>query len=74
MPGGIAFIFVYTSSQSTIDRGNFKFMIDSSAFLLTMANTQRENSKVAVNKGGWTVGFLEKTITDWWSKFVIVVR
>ena len=41
------------------------------AFNAVVASTQRESFCEA--KGSFTIGFLEKTVSDWWSKYVIVI-
>lgn len=51
--------------------GHLKACISTAAFSATVASTQRESCCEA--KGGFTVGFLEKTVSVWWSKYVLLV-
>jgi hypothetical protein len=32
-----------------------------------------QRDSVCEERGGFTVGFLEKTVSEWWSKYVILV-
>jgi hypothetical protein len=71
MPGGSAVVFLWAFSPSPIEIGHLKANINTAAFSVTIASTQRESS--CESRGGFTVGFLEKSVSEWWSKYVIVV-
>ena len=71
MPGGNALVFLWAFSPSPIEIGHLKACISTAAFAATVASTQRESHCEA--RGGFTVGFLEKSVSDWWSKYVILV-
>jgi hypothetical protein len=71
MPEGIVVIFIWAFTPSPIEVGHLKANINTAAFSATVASTQRES--VCEAKGGFTVGFLEKSVTEWWSKYVLLV-
>ena len=70
-PGGSAVVFLWAFSPSPIEIGHLKANINTAAFSVTIASTQRESS--CESRGGFTVGFLEKSVSEWWSKYVILV-
>lgn len=71
MPEGMMIVFISAFPESPLDIGHLKANINTAAFSAVLASTQRESFCEA--KGGFTVGFLEKTVSDWWSKYVIVI-
>lgn len=73
LPDGaiIVFISAFPESSLLIDSNHLKANINTAAFSAVLASTQRESFCEA--KGGFTVGFLEKSVTDWWCKYVIIV-
>ena len=71
LPKGIAVIFICAYPQSPLDVGHLHANINTAAFNATLSSVQRETH--CESKGGFTVGFLEKTVTDWWSKYVIII-
>jgi hypothetical protein len=71
MPGGSVVIFIYAFSPSPIESGHLKSNISTAAFDATVASNQRDSRVEA--KGGFNVGFLEKSVSDWWSKYVILI-
>lgn len=66
---GYVVVFLAAFPQSPLEAGHLKAKISSVAFNGVLASTQRETSCEA--KGGFTLGFLEKTVSEWWSKYVI---
>jgi len=70
-PDGMAIVFIWAFPPSPIEIGHLKANINTAAFSAIVASTQRESS--CEGRGGFRVGFLEKTVTDWWSKYVLVV-
>jgi hypothetical protein len=72
MPDGSAVLFIWAFSPSPIEVGHLKANVNTAAFDATIASTQRESTCVA--KGGFAVGFLEKTVAEFWSKYVLVIR
>ena len=72
LPDGVAIIFIWAFSPSPIEIGHIKANVNTAAFSATLASTQRESTCEA--KGGFQVGFLEKTVSEFWSKFCIVVE
>ena len=71
MPGGSAVVFIWAFSPSPIEIGHLKALISTAAFTTTVASTQRESCLEA--KGSFNVGFLEKSVSSWWSKYAILV-
>lgn len=71
-PMGSVVIFIWAFSPSPIEIGHLKANVNTVAFDATVASTQRESSLVA--RGGFSVGFLEKTVSEWWSKYVILIE
>lgn len=72
LPDGIAIIFIWAFSPSPIEIGHIKANVNTAAFSATLASTQRES--ICEAKGGFQVGFLEKTVSEFWSKYFIVVE
>jgi hypothetical protein len=72
MPGGSALIFIWAFSPTPLEHGHLKASISTAAFSATVASVQRDSSCEA--RGGFTTGFLEKTVSEWWSKYVILVK
>lgn len=71
MPNGSALVFIWAFLPSPIEIGHLKANINTAAFSATVASTQRESS--CEGKGGFACGFIEKTVNEWWSKYVICV-
>ena len=71
-PGGCAIIFAYGYCPSLVSKAHVKVDVDSTAFRLTMSTRPDRTSIDAI--GGFYVGFLEKSLTDWWAKYVIEVK
>lgn len=69
-PKGYIVIFIAAFPQSPLEIGHLKANINTVAFSAVLASTQREARCEA--KGGFTTGFLEKTVSEWWSKYVIL--
>jgi len=72
LPDGVAVIFIWAFSPSPIEIGHIKANVNTVAFSTTLASTQRES--VCEARGGFQVGFLEKTVSEFWSKYCIVVE
>ncbi|RYH14193.1 hypothetical protein EON65_34010 [archaeon] len=70
-PGGYIVCFIYAYTQSPIEMGHIKAHINTIGCNAYMASTQRETRCEA--KGGFVVGFLEKTCAEWWSKNVVLI-
>lgn len=72
LPDGVAIIFIWAFSPSPIEIGHIKANVNTVAFSTTLASTQRES--ICEARGGFQVGFLEKTVSEFWSKYCIVVE
>jgi hypothetical protein len=71
MPNGSVVIYLWAFPPSPIEIGHIKANIYTAAFNATFASTQKES--ICESKGGFIVGFLEKTVTDMWSKYILYV-
>jgi hypothetical protein len=71
MPGGSVAVFIWAFSPSPIEIGHLEAQINTAAFVAVIASTQRETLCEA--KGGFTVGFYEKSVSSLWSKYVLFV-
>ena len=69
--GGAGVVFAYGFVPTPIDPGHVKVGLLTSAFHATVST--RPNSTVCAAVGGYTAGYLEKSLSDYWAKFVIVV-
>jgi hypothetical protein len=70
-PNGYLIVFVMAFPQTPLEIGHLKTVINSAAFTALLASTQRESS--CEGKAGFQIGFLEKTVTEWWCKYVVVI-
>ena len=70
-PDGSVVIFLWAFSPTPIEIGHIKAIINTAEFTVTVASTQRESG--CVSQGGLSVAFLEKTVDDWWSKYVVLI-
>jgi hypothetical protein len=69
--GGYLVVFIMAFPQTPLEAGHLKANINSAAFTALLASTQRESG--CEGKAGFSIGFLEKTVTEWWCKYVIVI-
>ena len=71
LPGGFVVIFAYGYTPTFIDKAHVKIVVTTTAFTAT-ASTKADRT-ICNSLPGYTAGFLEKSLTDWWSKNVIHV-
>lgn len=71
LPTGCAVVFAYADSPNLYESGNVLLSIDSTAFEVTLAT--HKNRSMAKNKQGFEVSFIEKSSSEWWSKYVLLV-
>jgi hypothetical protein len=69
--GGAAVMFAFGFLPTLMDPSHVKVSIVTSAFNATVST--RPNRTLCVAVGGYTVGYLEKSLTDHWAKYVILV-
>ena len=69
--GGAAVVFCYGFRPSPLDLAHVKLNIVSSAFECRMST--RQDRTYCHPKGGFAASFLEKSLTEWWGKYVIAV-
>jgi hypothetical protein len=72
LPGGCVVVFCCGITPSFLDPGKVLLHLTSSGFEATLSSTVRETTCRQLN--GYSVGFLEKSSTEWWSKYVILVQ
>jgi hypothetical protein len=70
--GGGCVVFSWGFLPTLVDKANVKTAIFTNSFTAVVATRADRSSCVA--NGGSSVGFLEKTVTSHWSKFVIVAK
>ena len=64
-------VFCYGFRPSIVDAGHVRATIYTSAFTARVSNKRDKTTCDAV--GGYTAGFLEKSLSEWWAKYVILV-
>ena len=69
--GGAVLLFGYGRRPTIVSKEHIKFEIHSNAFRSLVST--RVNSSNLHTSPGFNVNFMEKTRTDWWAKFVIVI-
>jgi hypothetical protein len=69
--GGSIVVFAKGNRPSLVSKEHVKFDIVTTAFKAMMAT--RENRSECRSQAGFHAPFLEKSRTDWWAKYVIVV-
>ena len=72
LPSGFAIVFTCGIFPSFMDNGKILLKLTTSSFDSTISNLITETSCQQLN--GYSVGFLEKYNTEWWSKYVIQVK
>lgn len=71
LPGGAVMLFAYGFVPTILDLSHVKIKVSTSAFeALCSTRSNRSNSET---KGTHSVAFLEKSLTDWWAKYVIQI-
>jgi hypothetical protein len=68
--GGVAVIFAYGYRPSLVDKAHVKVCVFTSAFTANVATRKDRTNCEAV--GGCCAGFLEKSLSQWWCKYVLV--
>ena len=69
---GYVLLFLWGFNPSPLEIGHIFMNISTSAFIASIGSRPRES--FCNNQSGYTTGFLEKTVSEWWSKFVIVIN
>jgi hypothetical protein len=69
--GGAVIIFAYGYMPTLVDLAHVKLVVNLSA-ANSMVST-RKNRTNCSSVGGCSVGFLEKSLMDWWGKYVLVI-
>jgi len=72
LPGGSLVVFAYGLRPSVLDKAHIKFDLISTAFTATIAT--RVNRTECHATGSFNIGFLEKSLTEWWGKYVLLVK
>ena len=71
LPGGAVVLFAYASRPSLVDLAHVKVVLQTSAFT-AQVSTRPDRTECSV-VGGFTAGYLEKSTSDVWAKFVLLV-
>jgi hypothetical protein len=71
-PDGSVVVFIWAFSPTPIEVGHLKAVINTAEFVATVASTQRESS--CESQGGLSVAFLEKSVAEWWSKYIVLIE
>lgn len=70
-PDGSAIIFIWAFSPSPIESGHILANVHTAEFNVTVSSNLNEASNES--RGVVSVGFLEKTVSEWWSKYVLLI-
>jgi len=68
---GVVVFFASAFVPTPIEVGHLKACIECPAFSATVASTQRESS--CETRGAFHVGFIEKSVSEWYSKYVLII-
>ena len=68
---GCAVVFAYGFTPSIVDLAHVKVKLFTTAFESQLSTRRDRTSCSAV--GGCAVRFAEKSLTDWWGKYVLLV-
>ena len=71
LPGGALVVFSYAPRPTLIDLAHVKLVLQTSAFTAQVSTRPDRTECSAV--GGFTAGYLEKSLEDVWGKFVLLV-
>lgn len=72
LPGGFVLIFAWGFMPSLVDLAHVKVVVSTSVCAVTVS-TRKNRSQCDSVEQGFSVGFLEKSLKDWWAKYVLVV-
>jgi len=70
-PQGVVLVFAWAHSPSPMNEGHVKVTVATTACSATVASNQ--NDSRMIGEPGFVVGFLEKTVSQWWSKYVVLI-
>ena len=70
--GGRVSVLVYGSNPTPLDISHLKLAIYCTGVKLIVASTQAET--LCEGRRGYSAGFVEKTSTEWWCKYTILVH
>jgi hypothetical protein len=71
LPGGSFTVFAVAHPASPLEPGHLRFDLRTTAFAATIGSQLNEASCTSLQ--GFTVGFLEKSVSDWWARCVLVM-
>ena len=70
--GGAAVVFAYGFRPSPIDLAHVKVVVQTSAFEAQVSTRPNRTECAAV--GGFNCGYLEKSLSDIWAKYVLLIK
>eukprot|EP00752_Nemacystus_decipiens_P006311 g5691.t1 len=73
MPGGVAILFAWGHPSTNILKKGFVVMVAETTAFSGVFAVQPEKVTMT-SKSGFQAGFLEKTMQEWWSKQVVVIK
>jgi hypothetical protein len=68
---GVVIVFAWAHSPSPMNEGHVKVTVATTACSATVASNQSD-ARIQ-GEPGFVVGFLEKTVSQWWSKYVVLI-
>ncbi len=71
LPRGSVIVFAYGFTPNPVDLAHVKIRVFTTAFNSQISTRKDRTNCVAI--GGCTARYLEKSLTDWWGKYVILV-
>ena len=70
-PYGVVIIFANAQSPSPMNDGLLQVLISSTACSVTISKKQEEC--YLYTESGFSVGMMEKTVSQWWSKYIVLI-
>jgi len=71
LPGGSFTVFACAYPTSPLEPGHLRFELSTTAFSAIVGSQLNEAS--CVSRQGFRSGFLEKSMSEWWQRYVLVV-
>lgn len=69
--GGVAVLFGYGKLPTIVDLAHVKLRVQSTAFTALLSS--RPIGTTCESNSGFSAGFIEKTLTEWWAKYVLLI-
>lgn len=69
---GAVVVFGVANTPNLVQKGHIKININSTAFSIQVST--RKSGGEAEGNEAYTISFLEKSITEWWAKYAIIIK